>query len=448
MFPCSVTELYDWHRRPGALERLIPPWEDTTVLARSGGIDPGGRVTMRMHAGPLPYLWRAQHIENRPYEYFRDIQASGPFRRWVHTHSFSTTAEGARLEDHIDYALPAQSCCPWIGRLLVEPVLNRTFRYRHAILQDDLLLHAYASKRPLRILVSGASGLLGSALLPLLSTGGHEIWRLVRRRPEQKAREVYWNPARGELNLQDLPHFDGVIHLAADNIGEGRWTAAKKERVIASRLQGTSLLIRELARCASRPEVLLSASAIGFYGDCADRLVSEDDQAGSAFISEVCARWEAAAGSARDLGIRTVCLRLGVVLTPKGGALARLLAPSALGFSSRFGNGRQYISWIGLHDAIGAMLHALVSKSLQGPVNIVAPEPVTNRELLGTLARVLHRPLLPPVPAGLVRLLFGQMGQEVLLDSCRASAAKLLASGYRFRHPDLSTALRTLLGRV
>lgn len=448
VFPCSLAELYDWHSRPGALERLIPPWERTTVAARSGGIDPGGRVTMCMHVGPVPYLWRAHHIENRPYEYFRDIQAQGPFRRWVHTHSFSAAPEGARLEDHIDYALPAQSFFPWAGKLLVEPVLSRTFRYRHATLRDDLLLHAYAGKRPLRILISGAGGVLGSALIPLLSTGGHEVWRLVRRQPDRSAREIYWNPAKGLLNLAGLPPFDGVIHLAADNIGEGRWTAAKKERVIASRVQGTSLLAQELARCEHRPEVLLSASAVGFYGDCQDCCIIEENQAGSAFISDVCSKWEDAAKPAEDAGIRTVSLRIGVVLTPRGGALARLLATSAIGFNSRFGDGRQYISWIGLHDAIGAMLHALVSKELQGPVNIVAPEPVTNSELLATLARVMRRPLLPPVPAVVLRTVFGQMGTEVLLDSCRASADKLLASGYRFRHPDLFTALGTLLGRA
>lgn len=448
VFPCSLTELYDWHSRPGALDRLIPPWERTTVVARSGGIDPGGRVTMRMHAGPVPYLWRAHHIENQPGVYFRDIQASGPFKRWVHTHSFAATPDGAQLEDHIDYALPAQSIFPWAGKLLVEPVLTRTFCYRHATLKDDLLLHAYASRRPLRILISGASGVLGSALIPLLTTGGHEVWRLVRRQPDRSARELYWNPEKNLLNLAGLPPFDGVIHLAADNIGKGRWTPEKKQRVIDSRVQGTNLLARELARCEQKPEVLLSASAVGFYGDCQDCCIIEENQAGSAFISDVCSRWEQAAKPAEDAGIRTVTLRIGVVLTPRGGALERLLTTSALGFNRRFGSGEQYISWIGVHDAVGAMLHALVCRELQGPVNIVAPEPVTNRELLATLAQVMRRPLLPPVPEAVIRLVFGEMGAEVLLDGCRASADKLLASGYRFRHPDLAMALGSLLGRA
>lgn len=447
LFPCSVEELYTWHCRPGALERLIPPWERTTVVARSGGLDPGGRVSMRMHAGPIPYLWQAHHIENEPGVFFRDIQARGPFRRWIHTHRFAHTPNGARLEDHIEYALPGGALFPWAGRLLVEPVLNRTFRYRHATLADDLRLHASASRVPLRILISGASGILGSALMPLLSTGGHEVWQLVRRRPDRRPWEVYWDPERDQLDLSGLPPFDGVIHLAADNIGQGRWTREKRQRMIESRVRGTGLLARELARCNHRPEVLLSASAVGFYGDCQDCCIIEEHRAGSAFISEICSRWEEAAQPAEDAGIRTVTLRIGVVLTPRGGALARLLGTATLGINRRFGSGRQYISWIGVHDAIGAMLHALSCRSLRGPVNLVAPQPVRNEEFLATLARVMGRPLLPPVPAAVVRLVFGQMGAEVLLQGCRASADKLLASGYRFRHPDLATALGNLLGR-
>ncbi|MGI6657590.1 MAG: TIGR01777 family oxidoreductase [Desulfobulbus sp.] len=447
VFPCSAKELYNWHRRPGALERLIPPWERTTVVARSGGIDPGGRVTMRMHLGPVPYLWQAQHIENKPYDFFRDTQIGGPFRRWVHTHRFSATPEGACLQDQIEYALPGQSILPWVSRRLVEPVLIRTFRYRHATLRDDLLLHSRASRQPLRILVSGASGVLGSALVPLLSTGGHEVWRLVRRKPESDSREVYWDPARGEINLSGLPPFDGVIHLAADNIGEGRWTAAKRQRMLESRIQGTDLLVRELARSRQKPKVLLSASAVGFYGDCQDRWVHEDDPPGNAFISEICSRWEQAARPAEDADIRTAFLRIGVVLSPRGGALAQLLAASAAGVSRRFGSGGQYISWIGLHDAVGAMLHVLSCNDIRGPINIVAPEPVTNSELLATLARIMRRPLLPPTPAPMVRLVFGQRGTELLLEGCRASADKLLASGYRFRHPNLAAALGSLLGR-
>jgi hypothetical protein len=404
-------------------------------------------VVLAMHAGPVPYQWQARHIENVPGVLFRDIQERGPFARWTHTHRFTDTADGAQLEDQIDYALPAQPLLPGFSTRLVNGTLERVFRYRHATLRDDLLLHQRCSRSPLRLLISGGSGVLGSALHPLLTTGGHEVWTLVRRTPDRNRREIYWNPERGELNLAGLPAFDGVIHLAGDNIGEGRWTPAKKKRVIDSRTLGTGLLARTLADLPLRPRVLLSASAVGFYGNCLDCCMREEDSAGPDFISDVCSLWEHSALPAQEAGIRTVFLRIGVVLSPRGGALNRLLATSALGFSSRFGSGEQYISWIGINDMVAAVLHALTCESLTGPVNIAAPQSVTNRQLMGTLAKVMHRPLLPPVPAALLKTLYGQMASEVLLGGCRVATDKLQHSGYTFRHGDLEQALRHLLGK-
>lgn len=446
-FPCTARELYDWHARPGALERLIPPWESTRVLERTGSLDPGGRVVLAMHAGPVPYRWHARHINNVPGQMFRDVQERGPFARWTHTHRFIDTANGALLEDRIDYALPGQALLPGFTATRVDQTLERVFRYRHATLRNDLLLHQRCSARPLRVLISGASGVLGSALRPLLTTGGHEVWTLVRRRPDRSRGEIHWNPEDGQLNLTGLPAFDGVIHLAGDNIGEGRWTTDKKRRVVDSRVQGTGLIARTIAALPVRPKVLLSASAVGFYGNCLDCCMREEAPAGADFISDVCALWEQSARPAEEAGIRTVFMRIGVVLSPRGGALRRLLATSPLGFCRRFGSGEQYISWIGINDMVGAVLHALSCDSLIGPVNIAAPRPVTNALLLQTLARVMHRPLLPPLPAGLLHTLYGQMATEVLLGGCRVSTDKLQRSGYLFRHADLETALRHLLGR-
>ena len=446
-FPCTASELYEWHRRPGALERLIPPWENTTVIERRGGIDPGGRVVLRLHAGPVPLHWHARHIVNQPGVMFRDVLERGPFAKWNHTHRFLDTPQGAQLEDHIEYALPGQAMLPAWVKAKVHHALDRVFRYRHATLRDDLQLHQRASSQPLRILISGASGVLGSALKPLLTTGGHEVWTLVRRQPNRNRQEIYWNPECSTLNLSGLPPFDGVIHLAGDNIGEGRWTDGKKRRVVDSRVQGTSLLARTLAALPVRPKVLLSASAVGFYGNCLDCCMREEDSAGTDFISDVCSLWEHSARPAEQAGIRTVFMRIGVVLSPQGGALSRLLATSALGFSSRFGSGDQFISWIGINDMAGAILHALTCESLEGPVNIAAPEPVTNARLMHTLAEVMRRPLLPPVPATLLKTLYGQMASEVLLGGCRVTTDKLQNSGYRFRHADLKTALQHLLGK-
>ncbi|MDD2467834.1 MAG: TIGR01777 family oxidoreductase [Desulfobulbus sp.] len=446
-FPCTARELYDWHSRPRALERLIPPWENTQVIQRTGSLDPGGQVELRLHAGPIPYRWHARHIENVPGVMFRDIQERGPFASWTHTHRFADTPHGALLEDEIAYALPGQGLLPGFADNQVKKTLERVFRYRHATLRDDIFLHQSCSRTPLRILITGASGVLGSALRPLLTTGGHEVWTLVRRTPAPGGNEIYWNPTKGELNLEGLPPFDAVIHLAGDNIGEGRWTQEKKKRVIDSRVQGTGLIAKTLAAQVVKPKVFLSASAVGFYGNCLDCCMREEDRVGADFISDVCALWEHSARPAEDAGIRTVFMRIGVVLSPQGGALQRLLSTSAIGFSRGFGKGDQYISWIGINDMVGAVLHTLSCEQLEGPVNIAAPEPVTNGELMQALARVVRRPLLPAVPAGLLKTIYGQMASEVLLGGCRVATDKLQQSGYVFRQASLEPALRQLLGR-
>lgn len=446
-FPCSAYELYSWHSRDGALERLIPPWENTTVLARQGGIAPGGTATLRLHFGPFPYRWHARHVEDIPGQMFKDVQHRGPFSSWEHTHLFYATEQGSRLEDRIAYTLPAQSLLPGFTEDAVAKMLHRIFSYRHATLLEDIKLHQRYSKRPMRILITGGSGVLGKALRPLLTTGGHEVWMLVRRKPDPEKKEIYWDPQQGIIDTSSLPELDGVIHLAGDNIGEGRWTEEKKARVIASRELGTGLIAKTIANLTPRPRVLLSASAVGFYGDCQDCCMREEDQSGLDFISDVCSLWERAADPAAAAGIRTVFMRIGVVLSPKGGALQRLLTTSPVGFSKSFGSGEQYISWISIDDMIAAMLHALCCENLSGPVNIAAPTPVTNGELMQTLAKVMRRPLLPAIPAGLLKTLYGQMASEVLLAGCRVSTEKLQHSGFTFRHPSLEIALQSLLGK-
>jgi len=447
VFPCSPQELYNWHSREGALERLIPPWENTSVIQRRGGIAPGGTATLKLHAGPIPYRWFAEHIIDEPGKVFKDIQTRGPFAQWEHTHLFHEHPEGCQLEDRIQFKLPAHSLLPGFAPAQVEKMLQRIFSYRHRTLLEDIKLHKKYSSKPLRILITGGSGVLGQALKPLLTTGGHEVWFLVRRKPDPEKNEIYWNPAKGEIDTAAFPAFDGVIHLAGDNIGEGRWTEEKKQRVIASREQGTGLIAQTIAAMEPRPRAFLSASAVGFYGDCQDMCMVEEDNSGCAFISDVCYLWERAAVPAQEAGIRTVFMRIGVVLSPRGGALKRLLATASVGFMKGFGAGNQYISWISVDDMISSMLHALTCDDLEGAVNIAAPNPVTNSELMQTLAKVMRRPLLPAVPAKLLKTLYGQMASEVLLSGCRVSTEKLQNSGFTFRHPDIETGLRALLGK-
>ncbi len=446
-YPCSAAELHAWHSRTGALERLLPPWDDTVVLAKSGGIDPGGQVLLKMHLGPFSMHYQGRHLENIPDRMFRDIQEKGPFAYWSHSHFFDDTPEGALLTDEVGYSLPGHALLPEWLKKSVTAKLKRMFRYREAILREDILLHKRCSSRPLRLLVSGASGVLGRDLLPLLTTGGHQVFTLVRRPPDRAKGEIFWDPEKNILNADDLPELDGVIHLAGEYIGLSRWSEDKKRRVIDSRVNGTGLLVRALAAGRRPPEVFVSASAVGYYGDCGDQVIGEEAPPGTGFMSEVCSRWEQATEPARQAGIRTVFLRLGVGLTPRGGALRRILAASPLGFIRRFGTGRQYISWISSDDMISAMLHALTCPSLSGPLNIAAPEPVTNLQFIETLARITGRPLLCPLPARLLQIIYGQMASEILLSSCRVATKKLTDSGFSFRHPGLEVALRALLGK-
>jgi len=297
----------------------------------------------------------------------------------------------------------------------------------------------------MKILVSGSTGLVGSALVPFLLTGGHQVARLVRSQPTAGG-EVPWDPAAGRLEATNLEGLDAVVHLAGERI-TGRWTAAKKARIRSSRVQGTRLLAEALAGLKQPPKTLVCASAIGYYGNRGDEVLREDSPSGAGFLAEVCREWEAAARPAAEKGIRVVQLRIGVVLSPAGGALARMRTPFKLGLGGRIGNGKQYMSWIAIEDLTGAIHHALTNESLRGPVNAVAPRSVTNLEFTKTLGRVLGRPTLFPLPAFAARLAFGEMADELLLASTRVEPTKLVSSGYRFRAPELEGALRHLLGK-
>jgi uncharacterized protein len=294
----------------------------------------------------------------------------------------------------------------------------------------------------MKILVSGSSGLIGSALLASLQGGEDEVVSLVRREPGPG--RILWDPAGDHLDARELEGMDAVVHLAGENIA-GRWTRAKKERIRESRVRGTGLLSRRLAGLARRPGVLVCASAIGYYGDRGDELLAEGSSPGSGFLASVVRDWEAAAGPAAEAGIRVVSLRFGVVLSVAGGALARMLTPFKLGLGGVVGSGSQYMSWISLDDVVGIIRHAVERPELKGPVNAVAPQPVTNREFTRALGRALSRPTIFPMPATMARLAFGEMAQELLLGSTRVNPDRLRASGYRHRHANLDDFLGSLL---
>ncbi len=443
-----VSTAFDWHARPGALERLIPPWEPAEVVERGGGLTDGGYAVLRIRVGPAWVRWVARHRDFIRGEQFVDEQVVGPFARWVHTHRFEPDGDAAcRITDRIDYLAPFGPAGVAAQALFVRRKLARMLGYRHHTLAGDLAAHhRVAGRARMHVLVSGASGLIGRALVPFLTTGGHRVTRLVRHPPGPN--EIRWDPDAGRLDADGLHDIDAVVHLAGENVG-ARWTAARKRRIRESRERGTGLIARTLAALPRRPRVLVSASAIGIYGDRDDEALTETSQlpAHPDFLADVAREWEASTAPARNAGIRVVTARLGVVLTPAGGALARMLPPFRLGVGGPLGSGRQWMSWIGIDDVVGAIHHLLMHETLSGAVNVTAPEPARNRDFAATLGRVLHRPAVVPVPAAAIRLAFGEMGRTAVLGSQRVLPAALERERFAFRHPDLHSALAHVLGR-
>ena len=295
----------------------------------------------------------------------------------------------------------------------------------------------------MKILVTGATGLVGTALLPVLTSAGHQVVRLVRRNP--KPGDVLWDPETGKLDAAALEGIDGAVHLAGENIAGGRWTAARKAKIRDSRVKGTRLLSESLAKLNRLPQVLVSASAIGYYGDRGNEVLREDSPPGQGFLPEVCRQWEASTDAATRKGIRVVHLRTGLVLSAAGGALGKMLLPFKMGVGGKVGSGDQYWSWISIDDHCAAILHCIEATGLHGPVNSVAPSPVTNLEFTKTLGRVLSRPTIFPMPAFAARIALGEMANDLLLASTRVEPAKLVASRFGFRHRDLEAALRHVL---
>jgi uncharacterized protein (TIGR01777 family) len=451
LIPSSPKTVLDWHRRPGAFERLTPPWESVQLVEKTGGIeDNGSRVTLRVRTGPLTQVWISEHrdfIENKQ---FRDVQIKGPFARWEHTHRFETAGDASCvLEDRIEYELPMGRLGRLFGGAHVRKTLERMFRYRHETTARDMESRFRGKTIPakMKILISGSSGFVGKALAPFLSTGGHDVRPLVRTVAQKEDHLPIWNPERRLIDRSRLEGFDAVIHLAGENLGKGRWSRRKKARIRSSRVEGTRFLCESLAGLANPPKVLVSASAIGYYGNRGDEVLVEDSGPGAGFLADVCREWEEATEPARRAGIRVVNLRIGVVLSPAGGALAQMLPPFQAGAGGVLGSGQQYISWIAIDDLAGVIEHVIHDERLEGPVNAVATHPVTNREFTKTLGRVLGRPTVMSIPAFAARMALGEAADEVLLASARVEPKMLSQTGYSFRYPHLEAALRHVLGR-
>jgi uncharacterized protein (TIGR01777 family) len=443
----SAKDLFKWHTRAGAFERLTPPWKVVEVLERSNGIEDGSRVIIRTKIGPVRMIWLIEHRDYKEEKQFCDIQIKGPFRHWEHTHSFVPDGPNACfMEDNVKFLLPMGALGELFGNELVIRKLETFFEYRHGTLMKDIKMHKKYGVKSMQILITGSTGLIGSSLIPFLTTGGHNISCLKRDKLKIGENDLYWNPEKGEIEVPKLEGFEAVVHLSGENVA-GRWSDEKKAEIEDSRVKSTGLLCNALSKLEKKPSVLVCASAIGFYGNRGEEILAEESKPGKGFLADVTKKWEAATGIARKAGIRVVNLRLGVVLSPRGGALGKMLFPFRMGLGGKVGSGGQYMSWISIDDVIGAIYHAIKNDSLEGPVNAVSPKPVTNLEFTNTLGNVINRPTFFTMPSLLLRILFGEMADETLLSSTRVIPSKLLSTGYEFQFTDLEASLRNLLGK-
>jgi len=464
----SSNEVFLWHIREGAFERLNPPWHQFKVIERKGSVQDGGTVKIKMKiVGPIHTTWLVKHSDYVEGKQFRDSQIKGLFSSWTHTHLFNSFENSSSiLDDHVEYSLPGGILSEIIASPLINKKLNQMFYYRHRITSDDLRVHSITNKirgydRPLTIGITGSSGFIGSSLIPFLTTAGHRVIRFIRHPVSdgidnfnsKNVKSIQWNPSSASLNDSheiDNENIDAVVNLAGENIF-GRWTKEKKKRIFNSRVNTTKSLCKLLSSLDKPPKVLVSASATGYYGDRADEILTEESPPPSSpndFLSNVCKNWEGATQISKEAGIRVVNLRLGIVLSSSGGMLAKILPIFKLGFGGRIGNGNQYMSWIGLDDLLGLMLYAIADKSITGPVNAVSPTPTTNKAFTRTLGNVLSRPTIFSIPKTIIKLPLGdELANAAILSSSHVIPERLIKMGYKFRFPYLESVLRYTLGK-
>ena len=450
--PATNKDAFEYHAREGALERLVPPWSILKVTSHEGGIRDGAISTFKVSLGLIGFKWTAAHFGYLQDRQFQDKMVKGPFQSWIHTHSFISDEIGySIIEDKIAYSPPFGK----LGRILLNNIvqnnLNQLFHYRHRILCNDINLWKIARKsKGQKILITGSHGLIGSSLIPLLTAAGeHKIRRLVRpssNRNNTNSHSIVWDPSDAKVNVKELEGFDVVVHLAGENIF-GRWTDSKKQRILESRIKSTRLLCDSLIKLANPPSTLICASATGFYGNQGNEVLTEESKPGFGFLSDVCRRWEESTETARDAGIRVVNTRFGVVLTPKGGMLQKLLALSRFGIGLKLGDENQYISWVSMEDVIGSIFYSIINSSIRGPINVVSPNPVTNLEFSKTLARIVQSKIMLPISQKLARMMLGELADALISSSALVVPNKLYSAGYRFVNPDLEDAFRLLLGR-
>jgi uncharacterized protein (TIGR01777 family) len=441
LMPCDSEFLYRWHTMPRAINRLTPPWEKVSIISHPASLAENEKVHVRLSGLIDWHLKIFNIIEGKT---FSDTQLIGPFMNWTHIHSMQPVNDSSSLlVERVHFKLPILDSL--LSGLVCRLKLKPLFDYRFRTLYHDIKIHyKLKDKKQMKILITGSSGLVGSALFDFLASGGHQVYKMVRDK-SISPNEITWDPEKGEIDLLKLENFDAIIHLAGENIANKRWTKAQKEKIANSRIMGTRLLVDAINKLKNPPSIFISASAIGFYGSREDENLDENSKPGTDFLADTCIKWEEESKKLHNKSIRVVNTRFGIILDPRAGALSKLIPIFCIGGGGILGDGKQWMSWIALDDVLGALMHILANDKISGPVNLVAPNPHTNFDFTKILAKVMNRPALIPAPAFALKIVLGEMAEALLLSSARVEPKVLRDSGFEFAYPGLESALRHML---
>lgn len=453
-----AADVFSYHMHPGSLDRLIPPWSFLRVIQESDHLKNESLAILELKFGPIKIRWISQHKGYVKNIQFQDEMTHGPLQKWVHTHSFSPDSNGeCIMQDRIEYSIfPILNNLAFVNKRL-QNYLNQFFEYRHELLKNDIKLFRQISQyKNKKVLVSGSNGVIGSALMPLLKTvGNHDITRLIRPSSLSStstasvlnnSKEIIWDPSIQKIDLEAMNGFDTIIHLGGSNI-LGRWTKSRKNAIRNSRLQSTKLICESILRLEKPPNTFICASAIGYYGNRGQEILTEESAAGRGFLSDLCKDWEGLSEPLVSKGIRVVHLRFGLVLTPQGGLLNKLMMPSLLRMGLKIKCENPFLSWISIEDAIRIILFAMSNYQITGPINVVSPKPVRMMEFVKAISNVFKIKFNLALNKNILKLVIGEALDEVILSSSFVLPKKIKSFGYQFVNTDLEQCLHSLLGR-
>ena len=450
----SQKEIWEWYDSPGAFRRIMPEWEGISPI-QAGALRDGEETIFKVSLGPIKQKWIARHHSVKPGESFADTMVKGPFGSWDHHHQFipKTDAETV-VSDKVNYRLPFHIFTGWTAGFTVLPRMRQMFHYRSTRVTKDLdRIAQYSDKPRQKVLVSGSTGMIGLQLCAFLEAAGHDVYRLLRKQTKlppdvNSDKIVIWDDISGNIINGEMEGFDTIIHLAGAGIGDKRWSKKRKKLIRDSRVIPTTNLANIIAKLDAPPSKLLCASAVGFYGNRGVEVIDESSKPSDDFLSTICQEWENSTKPASDSGVNVIHMRTGIVVSPFGGALAKLLLPAMMGAGGPVGGGKQMQSWISLDDEVYSIHHLMMEESCTGAYNLTAPNPVPQKQFMKVLGRVLKRPAFMPLPGFVLKMMYGEMGKKLVLEGQDVRPTRLLNSGYKFTHTELEDCFRNCLGKI